>query len=165
MPYVHVEASVEGKRVDPTDWTPRLLPGRPIVDPGASLGNRDDDWLSTLQMEAANQAEDAGRFDEALGHLEERLKVLAWETGETGVYRRIAQIAAEKGDYARAVAAQRTYIERLALEIQYAEGALPDPRLGPIAAVGSVKSLLILKNHADINLDAYEHGSPTVVHD
>ena len=165
-PYIHLEVYRNGLLINPTQWAARLWPERAVTNPGTDL---DWDALSWRQIglmaEAGRRHHENNDYSGAIAVYRQALRLPDWEASNTHIHRRIAQAYALLDDYRAAVAAQETYLRLLRLELDYAEGAVPDPELGTIAAVQTPQSLRIYIGHEKDNLESYRLNQPTIIHD
>ena len=123
------------------------------------------DWPNRRLARQARRAWAAQDHAAAATLYRRALTFADWEVSNTGLYRGLAEVLAEAGDFRAAIEAQRILLAFLELELDFAEGALPSRTLGTIAAVPSPESLRIQIFHQMTNLDAYEAGEPTVIFD
>lgn len=156
LPHVHVEAYVNGVRVDPTPYINALWPGRPIENPGADYF-RAADSRAQIASERAWAAFRNQQFAEAIPLFEVARTRNGWETGWFDLMGAQAHAHARTGDFTRATALQEQYVSILDLVLDFAAGHLPAPELGTISAAPSVQSATIKSERAKRTLDAYRN--------
>lgn len=159
LPHVHVEAYVNGMRVDPTPYINTLWPGRPIENPGADYV-RTADSRAQIASERAWAAFRNQQFDEAIPLFDLARTLNGWETGWFDLLGAQAHAHARTGDFVRATALQEQYVAILDLVLDFAAGHLPAPELGTISSAPSVQSATIKSDRAKRTLEAYRNRDP-----
>lgn len=154
---VHIEVYRQGVRLswEETRRDP-LLYGFPVAE-------ADREVVTPIQepLEAARRAERGGDYEQAEDAYREALAEPDWQVANDVLLHGLARCLAARGRFEEAAAVQRTLLGWLELEQAYAEGQLPDPRLGVVGACPSAASLRLQIARHRANLAAYERGRDT----
>ena len=155
-PYVHLEVYIDGRQTEPMPWLELHWPEHRINN--SIQTPQDQRWPYQRFVAEANERLRAGNTDGALTAFHRALRLPDWEIGNSSLHSMIAHVHAVAGRFPEAVEAQLEYIRLMRLEYAFAEGSLPDPELGIIAAVNTTTSLGVLLGRAMVDLEGYRAG-------
>lgn len=160
-PYIHFELYDNNKLVNPIDLAKKIFQDRPIINAGS-----DSNFMFPRHkfFDEAQLLGSRGDFRGAIVKYKQSLKYPYWEITNNNVYHYLADNYAKLGEFSNAVQAQSKLVEILKMELEFASRNIPDKKLGVIAAVNSVDSLMILINAHEANLSSYESHGQTVIY-
>jgi hypothetical protein len=112
----------------------------------------------TGPLRQALALEEADSLAAAVTAFEAVLALPGWQVSDAVLYHHVARCLAALGRFEEAAVTQQKLIDGLELELEYAAGHLPDPRLGTISACPDEASLILQLARHRQNLAAYRRG-------
>lgn len=145
--HLTLEIYQDGRRIDPRQLAPRLLPRAPVLDlqPPASANTLWPQWQ--LRAEAASLA--AADPKAAISRLRSALRYPGWKISNLDIVEDLVAASGAIADQAVRVAAVRHGMMLARAELNYAQGQLPEPLLGPVSASRNPQYLQALLNRLE----------------
>jgi hypothetical protein len=112
----------------------------------------------TGPLRQALALEESDSLAAAVTAFEAVMALPGWQVSDAVLYHHVARCLAALGRFEEAAVSQQKLINGLELELDYAAGRLPDPRLGTISACPDSASLALQLAHHRQNLAAYRRG-------